>query len=123
MNWLHQVRHDMKKLGKTKADRLPFLIKWANFKRKNKDTRTLSERRAAYQRGNPRGLTLVGQCWCCQGWSDVFNHHIVQLQHGGTNDRLNMVRICGECHRGIHPWLPKPTEPTLHEPAKEEPPF
>lgn len=32
-------------------------------------------------------------------------HHVVQVQHGGDNDTRNLVNICHECHRRIHPWL------------------
>jgi 5-methylcytosine-specific restriction endonuclease McrA len=32
-------------------------------------------------------------------------HHVVQVQHGGDNDTRNLVSICYDCHRRIHPWL------------------
>ena len=120
------IQREMKLLPPVKDQRLAFLLKWANVQKPTKDVRSLAERRAAYYRGNPRGTTLVGQCWACSGWADVFNHHIVQLQNGGTNHHRNLVRICGECHRVIHPWLRKPSEPTQHvgpEPELDRVPF
>ncbi len=111
-----RIQQEMQQMAPDKATRLAFLLKWANHKQKLNDARGLEERRAAYRRGNPRGTTLVGQCWACLGWADVFNHHIVQLQHGGSNHHRNLVRICGECHRVIHPWLRKPSEPTQFAP-------
>jgi len=45
-------------------------------------------------------------CWCCGSAADV-RHHIIQLQKGGMNTRLNLVSLCNPCHREIHPWLKK----------------
>jgi hypothetical protein len=36
-------------------------------------------------------------------------HHIVQLQHGGSNSRRNLVSLCDVCHHAVHPWLPPKT--------------
>jgi hypothetical protein len=102
------------KTAKTKADRLALLQRYAEKRVVSNDPRSHAERRAAYQRGNPRGRSLVGQCWCCSGWASVYNHHVIQLQHGGSNSSLNIVRICGECHADIHPWLERPQERTQH---------
>ena len=50
-------------------------------------------------------------CFACGGRSHV-RHHIIQLQHGGSNKKRNIVRLCHDCHAEIHPWLkhPRPRE-------------
>lgn len=35
-------------------------------------------------------------------------HHIVQIQHGGTNRAENKVWVCTPCHRQIHPQMAEP---------------
>lgn len=46
------------------------------------------------------------QCFCCfhmdrrLAW-----HHIIQVQHGGSNSARNMVPLCQWCHQRVHPWL------------------
>lgn len=32
-------------------------------------------------------------------------HHIVTVEHGGSNNPWNLVPICHVCHRRIHPWM------------------
>jgi hypothetical protein len=32
-------------------------------------------------------------------------HHIIQIQYGGTNRRENKVWVCTPCHRRIHPHM------------------
>jgi hypothetical protein len=39
----------------------------------------------------------------------LHQHHAIQLQHGGSNSRRNIVNLCAACHAEIHPWLNRPT--------------
>lgn len=32
-------------------------------------------------------------------------HHLVTIDHGGSNGIWNLVALCHTCHRRIHPWL------------------
>jgi len=49
-------------------------------------------------------------CFVCRSAErHLYWHHIIQVQHGGSNDPRNFVRICHACHRRLHPWLPAPT--------------
>jgi 5-methylcytosine-specific restriction endonuclease McrA len=32
-------------------------------------------------------------------------HHMLQVTHGGTNDIVNLVGLCRECHRTVHAAL------------------
>lgn len=64
-------------------------------------------------RAGMAGTTLrltADRCFVCQNeeWHLSW-HHIIQVQHGGSNDPRNFVRVCGWCHGRIHPWLPEPT--------------
>lgn len=34
-------------------------------------------------------------------------HHIIQIQHGGSNLMRNRTALCESCHADVHPWLPK----------------
>ena len=44
-------------------------------------------------------------CFVCKR-SEVKNiHHIIQIQHGGTNDEGNLIGLCLDCHVDIHPWM------------------
>lgn len=64
-------------------------------------------------RAGMAGTTLrltADHCFVClnAGWLLSW-HHIIQVQHGGSNDARNFVRVCGWCHQRIHPWLHAPT--------------
>jgi 5-methylcytosine-specific restriction endonuclease McrA len=104
--WRFDMRAEMAVLEQRDAlasERIAFLQKWAALKRRA--SKDYSTRRQAFQRGNPRGRTLRGVCWACSANTDVFTHHIVQLQNGGTNNPMNLVRVCGGCHSAVHPWM------------------
>lgn len=46
-------------------------------------------------------------CFSCRGVErKLYWHHIVQVQHGGSNLPRNRIAICYRCHARIHPWLP-----------------
>lgn len=44
-------------------------------------------------------------CKVCQEKTVKHIHHIIQLQHGGTNQMKNIIGLCFDCHAEIHPWL------------------
>lgn len=50
------------------------------------------------------------QCFVCySGERRLYWHHIIQVQHGGSETPRNLVCICHRCHKLIHPWLEEPT--------------
>jgi hypothetical protein len=51
------------------------------------------------------GRGKCASCWCHE---DLLWHHIIQLQHGGSNVDSNLIAICETCHAAIHPWLKAP---------------
>lgn len=47
-------------------------------------------------------------CFACRTQSRPLAwHHVIQIQHGGSNMARNRVALCGPCHADVHPWLPK----------------
>ena len=46
--------------------------------------------------GKPR------QCGICGSLEHLRLHHIVPIDHGGTNDPVNLLFICETCHRDLH---------------------
>lgn len=41
------------------------------------------------------------QCYVC-GKKPTIAHHIIQIQNGGLNIKLNIIRLCRNCHSEIH---------------------
>lgn len=49
---------------------------------------------------------LAAQCFACFSAQRALAwHHVIQIQHGGSNTPRNRVGICPACHADIHPWL------------------
>ena len=43
-------------------------------------------------------------CYCCGQFSSV-RHHVIPIQHGGSNLVSNLVPLCEPCHAKVHPHL------------------
>lgn len=55
-------------------------------------------------------MTYDEGCFVCLSLARrLYWHHVVWVSHGGSNDRWNLVKLCHEHHRGVHPWLPPST--------------
>lgn len=60
-----------------------------------------------------RGASAVhnlraSECFVCRTEQhDLAWHHVIQIQHGGSNLLRNRVALCGACHADVHPWLPR----------------
>lgn len=52
-------------------------------------------------------------CYGCQATDkNLYFHHIIEVQNGGSNGVRNTVPLCFACHKILHPWLtvePKPS--------------
>lgn len=60
----------------------------------------------AIRAGRPSVQLHAERCFACHARSRQLHwHHIVQIQHGGSNYARNLVAICDCCHGEIHPWL------------------
>lgn len=58
---------------------------------------------------NEHSLRADG-CFACRNDDRSYHwHHVVQIQHGGSNYVRNRVPLCGPCHRSVHPWMPGTT--------------
>lgn len=54
----------------------------------------------------------VPRCFSCASHDQVYLHHIIEVQHGGSNARRNQVPLCFRCHQYLHPWLTEPVRST-----------
>lgn len=52
-------------------------------------------------------------CFGCGRWARI-RHHIIQIQHGGSNAKENIVSLCAACHAEIHPWLKPELKPSVN---------
>ena len=101
---LWRFREDYK-LAATKEKRIALLVQMSrkvfiqNEQRRKKLRSRFDEKKNLYYR-------LYGFCGVCNGRANV-RHHIIQLQNGGGNHGLNLMRLCYGCHAEIHPWLKK----------------
>lgn len=49
---------------------------------------------------------MADRCFCCRtGDRRLYWHHVIAIQHGGSNVRDNLVPICLRCHAAVHPWM------------------
>lgn len=56
--------------------------------------------------GKNHGLRAE-HCFACRSADRPLAwHHIIQIQHGGSNALRNRQALCEPCHAAIHPWLP-----------------
>jgi hypothetical protein len=44
-------------------------------------------------------------CNCERSDTRLDVHHIVPIEHGGTNRLSNLAVLCFDCHAKIHPWM------------------
>lgn len=45
------------------------------------------------------------RCFGCGGTGQLYAHHIIEIQYGGSNAVRNQVPLCFDCHQYLHPWL------------------
>lgn len=99
-------RRARKNVGESKGARLSLLKHFAALVITRDVDGTRAERRERHERGSTKPQEWKeGVCWACRLWRVLVRHHVIQLQHGGTNWNLNIETICDECHAEVHPWL------------------
>jgi len=63
---------------------------------------------AAIRATSDRHHLRADACFACRSASrSLLWHHVIQIQHGGSNLLRNRVALCAPCHADVHPWLPK----------------
>lgn len=73
--------------------------------------RPVSWDRAAIRREHERGPGPLGtrlskhRCFACAGGGNLYFHHLIEVQNGGSNTLRNRVALCFPCHQYLHPWL------------------
>lgn len=85
--------------GKTKEEKLAFLIRMSSYKTTNS---------IPYKTRRAKKVGATGPCIVCNGKARC-RHHIISLKNGGSNKAKNLVNICDSCHKIIHPWLQRST--------------
>ncbi len=60
--------------------------------------------RAEHEQGG-QSWSRARECYCCHSRNRLYRHHIIEVQHGGSNHQDNQVALCFACHKAIHPWL------------------
>ena len=103
---VRRMRKALNNQPKIKAVRLAFLVKWAAVRKNNLLPPRAVRERFQRQPWRPR----VKPCWCCFRVATLVRHHIIQIQHGGSNEGGNIVMICEWCHVEIHPWMSPPAD-------------
>lgn len=87
------------------ADRLALLAQLAAVAVRRPDDWSPEAVREEHDATKYRGYSS-DKCFCCRtGDRRLYWHHVIAIQHGGSNVWDNKVAICLRCHGTIHPWL------------------
>lgn len=61
--------------------------------------------RAAVRAESGQHLKVRGCFGCHTRSRRLYWHHVIEVQHGGSNAKGNLLPLCLRCHAKIHPWL------------------
>lgn len=90
-------------IGFTEVEKLTALIRLSKIKYFHR-TKSLRRLRKHFNKNYKSMFTL--DCFVCSRKSQ-HRHHLIQLQYGGINSKLNRIPLCRNCHVKIHPWMIK----------------
>lgn len=103
--------------GLDRVSRLRLLLRWDGVRVHHASRYARRRRRTRQQRRQVFGAV----CWVCQGTvMATCVHHVIQVQHGGGNERENLVPLCAGCHAAVHPWMDGASHPMVREAAQME---
>jgi 5-methylcytosine-specific restriction endonuclease McrA len=83
--------------------RLPFLVRMASIGRRVSKLQQTRVRIAFEKMKHLVPLNIL--CQSCGRMPATERHHIRPICFGGGNTLDNLVAICEDCHRRIHPWM------------------
>ena len=89
-------------------DRLLLLQKMSEVVIKVVSYEQLTKKRRNFDGIKNTRFTIVrgSKCWACNLGDATIRHHVILLKNGGpVTAKTNIVRLCTDCHRRIHPWL------------------
>lgn len=90
-------------MSRSGAEKLPLLRQVGAVRVLRPTEWSISEvRRAHDARSRPFG---DGRCFVCSSGDYIQSHHIIEVNHGGSNHPRNLVALCFHCHQRLHPWL------------------
>lgn len=88
-------------------DKLALLRQHAEIRLRRRSVRSPHAIRREHNAQRLASRYRAHACFLCSGKATQ-EHHIVQIQHGGTNRPENKVWVCTPCHRDIHPHMALP---------------
>lgn len=83
-------------------DKLSSLIDLSNIKIQFNKQQSLEIRRSKF--ADCIRMKHYKKCFVCEEPKQA-RHHIILLRNGGVNSKKNVVPICNNCHKKIHPWM------------------
>lgn len=90
---------------RNKNEVIQLLKHYSNIEIKYKYARENTKSQRVKFNKNKKYKRLWGRACIVCGCPASHRHHIIQLQNGGRNHKLNIVAICPSCHKKIHDWL------------------
>lgn len=93
-------------IGKCRNEvfKLKLLREYAEKSYPFKRRKPLAVRREEFRKARRLKGKFRWPCFVC-GEKAEARHHIIELQHGATNAKKNVIPICHRCHAKVHPWL------------------
>lgn len=100
-------------------DRLGLLLEFTKVVVQRPQDWSTQSIRAAHQTNygaSPNIKLSRSRCFACEAAGQLYAHHVIEIQNGGSNTLRNQVPLCFDCHQYLHPWL---TEDDRVKPAPE----
>jgi len=97
-----QIRYFWQEV-KNGSDKLKLLSKMSEVKVVPKK-QPGSIRNEFVQQGYKLNMRRDEYCFVCQTVSTA-RHHIILIKNGGRNQAGNIVALCYQCHKHLHPWI------------------
>ena len=86
-------------------DRIFALKQYSGIKLNRRKDLPLYIKRAKFNKNKRDKFRYLDKyCRVCNN-APVIRHHIIMLSNGGKNNMQNVIEICKNCHKQIHPWM------------------